>query len=301
MLRRLGFLSAALLTATTLTACSAEPVEADDPKPSTTTGSSAPSGAPGGAPDEGGLALADAIRKIPVAEEKRTGYERDAFKHWVDEDDDGCPTRQEVLLAEAVTAPEEGARCTLSGGSWTSYYDEAEVSDAKKLDIDHMVPLAEAWDSGAHDWTPERREAYANDLDAERSLVAVTAKTNRSKAGRLDRHEAPLEPQRGRDRAGSPPRTRRTVRRLDRRVRARHVVQGPIAPYVRRSWEAKGQGTPPKHPRVGGEHEKNGGQEDPVVGTPPRRRGCSDPPRVRSKRRAAQPPAGSFRRRSWKC
>ncbi|MEV7646114.1 HNH endonuclease family protein [Streptomyces rubiginosohelvolus] len=181
-LRRLGFLSAALLTAAALTACSAEPVEADDPKPSTTTGSTEPSGAPGGAPDKGGLALADAIRKIPVADEKRTGYERDSFKHWVDEDDDGCPTRQEVLLAEAVTAPEQGGRCTISGGSWLSYYDEAEVTDAKKLDIDHMVPLAEAWDSGAHDWTPERREAYANDLDAERSLVAVTAKTNRSKA-----------------------------------------------------------------------------------------------------------------------
>ncbi|MFJ3575945.1 MULTISPECIES: HNH endonuclease family protein [Streptomyces] len=180
-LRRLGFLSAALLTAATLAACSAEPVEADDPKPSA-TGSTAPSGAPGGAPDEDGLPLADAIKKIPVAEEKRTGYERDSFKHWVDEDDDGCPTRQEVLLTEAVTAPKQGARCTLTGGSWTSYYDEAEVTDARKLDIDHMVPLAEAWDSGAHDWTPERREAYANDLGSERSLVAVTAKTNRSKA-----------------------------------------------------------------------------------------------------------------------
>ncbi|MFB8067637.1 HNH endonuclease, partial [Streptomyces rubiginosohelvolus] len=148
-LRRLGFLSAALLTAATLTACSTEPVKADDPKPSP-TGTTAPSGAPGGAPDKGGLALADAIRKIPLAEEKRTGYERDSFKHWVDEDNDGCPTRQEVLLAEAVTAPEQGDRCTLSGGTWTSYYDEAEVTDAKKLDIDHMVPLAEAWDSGAH-------------------------------------------------------------------------------------------------------------------------------------------------------
>ncbi|MFE9367897.1 HNH endonuclease family protein [Streptomyces sp. NPDC006978] len=182
-LRRLGFLSAALLTAATLTACSAESVEGDDSKPSA-SGSTAPSGAPGGAPDGGGLSLADAIKRIPVAEEKRAGYERDSFKHWVDEDDDGCPTRQEVLIAEAVTAPQEGARCTLSGGGWLSYYDEVEVTDAKKLDIDHMVPLAEAWDSGAHDWTPERREAYANDLDAERSLVAVTAKTNRSKADR---------------------------------------------------------------------------------------------------------------------
>ncbi|WP_345984268.1 hypothetical protein [Streptomyces sp. DSS69] len=47
-----------------------------------------------------------------------------------------------------------------------------------------MVPLAEAWDSGAHDRTPERRDAYANEVDARSSLVAVTARTNRSKADR---------------------------------------------------------------------------------------------------------------------
>ncbi|WP_225995124.1 HNH endonuclease family protein [Streptomyces arboris] len=184
-LRRLGSLYAAVLTAAALTACSAEPVEADDAKPTATaSGSTEPSGAPGGTPEEAGLPLVEAIGSIPVAEEKRTGYERDSFRHWVDEDGDSCTTRAEVLLAEAVTAPEQGARCSLSGGSWLSYYDEVEVTDAKKLDIDHMVPLAEAWDSGAHAWTPERREAYANDLGADRSLVAVTAKTNRSKADR---------------------------------------------------------------------------------------------------------------------
>ncbi|MFJ2101445.1 HNH endonuclease family protein [Streptomyces anulatus] len=183
---RLGFLPAILLTtALALTACAAETIGADDPKPTATApGTTNPSGAPGGTPDEAGLPLPEAIGKIPVAEEKRTGYERDNFKHWVDEDDDSCTTRAEVLLAEAITAPEQGDRCSLSGGKWLSYYDESQVTDAKKLDIDHMVPLAEAWDSGAHDWTPERREAYANDLGTDRSLVAVTAKTNRSKADR---------------------------------------------------------------------------------------------------------------------
>ncbi|WP_191134347.1 HNH endonuclease family protein [Streptomyces sp. col6] len=169
-----------------MTACTTETTKADDSKPAATESSSSTSsslsGAPGGAPDGAGLPLADAIKKIPVAAEKRAGYERDSFKHWVDEDEDGCSTRQEVLIAEAVTAPKQGERCALTGGSWRSYYDEAEVTDARKLDIDHMVPLAEAFDSGAYDWTPERRQAYANDLSAERSLVAVTAKTNRSKA-----------------------------------------------------------------------------------------------------------------------
>ncbi|MFG1807851.1 HNH endonuclease family protein [Streptomyces sp. NPDC049040] len=46
----------------------------------------------------------------------------------------------------------------------------------------HVVPLAEAWDSGAYGWTPARRQDYANDLDWSRSLVAVTARTNRQKA-----------------------------------------------------------------------------------------------------------------------
>ncbi|CAL9674121.1 hypothetical protein SUDANB176_07636 (plasmid) [Streptomyces sp. enrichment culture] len=56
------------------------------------------------------------------------------------------------------------------------------VTSASGLDIDHMVPLAESWDSGASAWTAQRREAYANDQGADASLVAVTARSNRSKA-----------------------------------------------------------------------------------------------------------------------
>jgi len=56
------------------------------------------------------------------------------------------------------------------------------VTSASGLDIDHMVPLAESWDRGASAWTAQRREAYANDQGAAASLVAVTARSNRSKA-----------------------------------------------------------------------------------------------------------------------
>ncbi|MFK4196462.1 HNH endonuclease family protein [Streptomyces sp. NPDC033754] len=130
------------------------------------------------------LNLADAVEQIPLADESRTGYERTKFKHWNTGLDaaDGCNTRSEVLLAEATEAPTIAAGCKLSGGEWLSYYDGLEVNDPAKLDIDHMVPLAEAWDSGASAWTAARREAYANDQDAAASLVAVTARTNRSKA-----------------------------------------------------------------------------------------------------------------------
>ncbi|OSY38301.1 HNH endonuclease [Streptomyces platensis] len=128
------------------------------------------------------LSLHAGIEALPQAAEVRDGYERTKFKHWIDEDKDGCHTRAEVLLAEAVTEPTVGAGCKITGGTWRSYYDETTVAGPSGLDIDHMVPLAEAWDSGASQWTAARRQAYANDLGAERSLVAVTAKTNRSKA-----------------------------------------------------------------------------------------------------------------------
>ncbi|UQW99217.1 HNH endonuclease family protein [Streptomyces sp. RerS4] len=125
-----------------------------------------------------------AVTALPVAIEDRTGYRRTSFRHWNAGDlpADGCSTRQEVLLAEAVEYPEIGPGCVLSGGMWVSYYDEVSVTDPARLDIDHMVPLAEAWDSGASSWTAQRREAYANDQGQTASLVAVTARSNRSKA-----------------------------------------------------------------------------------------------------------------------
>ncbi|MFI0162105.1 HNH endonuclease family protein [Streptomyces albidoflavus] len=130
------------------------------------------------------LPIDAAVAALQSADESRTGYSRSAFKHWTagDNPTDGCNTRKEVLLAEAVTAPEVGSGCAITGGTWFSYYDEATVDGARGLDIDHMVPLAEAWDSGASAWTAARREAYANDQGQASSLVAVTARTNRSKS-----------------------------------------------------------------------------------------------------------------------
>ncbi|MFD5806717.1 HNH endonuclease family protein [Streptomyces sp. NPDC127020] len=130
------------------------------------------------------LSLTEAVAALPVAAESREGYDRDAFRHWNTGADptDGCNTRAEVLIAEAVEPPTVGPRCRLTGGSWFSYYDQVWVNSASNLDIDHMGPLAEAWDSGASTWSAQRREAYANDLGADASLVAVTARSNRSKS-----------------------------------------------------------------------------------------------------------------------
>jgi hypothetical protein len=118
---------------------------------------------------------------LPVATEVRTGYARDKFHLWIDADGDGCNTRNEVLIAEATSGPTIGASCTLTGGRWLSYYDGATWTLPSDVDIDHLVPLAEAWDSGARNWTAAQREAYANDLGDARDLVAVTDNVNQSK------------------------------------------------------------------------------------------------------------------------
>ena len=125
-------------------------------------------------------ARAESIQLV-VAADHTTGYNRALFKHWIDADKDGCNTRVEVLIDEAVTKPKVGSKCTLTGGKWLSAYDGVEVTSATKLDVDHMVPLAEAWRSGAWKWSSSQRQAYANDLSDSRALIAVTLSTNRSK------------------------------------------------------------------------------------------------------------------------
>ncbi|MDQ0780092.1 hypothetical protein QF026_008558 [Streptomyces aurantiacus] len=101
------------------------------------------------------------MQLLPAATESRHGYQRTSFKHWVDADQDSCHTRSEVLIAESQTKPTIEASCKVTAGEWYSYYDGVTLTVPGGLDIDHMVPLAEAWDSDAHSWTPARREAYA--------------------------------------------------------------------------------------------------------------------------------------------
>jgi hypothetical protein len=127
------------------------------------------------------LRLRAAVRSLPQAAETPAGYDRDLFKHWVDADGDCQDTREEVLVAES-RVPIEG--CTPSQGEWFSPYDHATWTVSSDVDIDHLVPLKEAWDSGARAWSDDRRERYANDLGDPRSLVAVTDNVNQSKGDR---------------------------------------------------------------------------------------------------------------------
>jgi len=135
---------------------------------------------PGGA----GRTLPELLAMLPVRPEDRLGYERSRFRLWIDADHDGCNTRQEVLIAEAIEPARVGIGCRLGGGRWQSPYDGIQTTNPSAFDIDHVVPLAEAWDSGASAWTPARRTAYANDLDVPWTLIAVSASSNRSKGDR---------------------------------------------------------------------------------------------------------------------
>ncbi|MGH8792376.1 MAG: HNH endonuclease family protein [Stackebrandtia sp.] len=127
------------------------------------------------------ISLHDAVDQLEVAAEEPDGYDRDKFPHWVADDRDGCNARYEVLIAEAVEPPTVGDGCELSGGKWFSYFDAVELTDTSDVSIDHFVPLAEAWRSGARDWSTEDRQRFANDLGDERTLVGVTISSNSSK------------------------------------------------------------------------------------------------------------------------
>jgi hypothetical protein len=120
------------------------------------------------------------LSQLPVATEHASGYKRSTFQLWVDVDHDRCDTRAEVLLSEAKRKPRRSATCALSGGRWVSAYDGKTFTRASGLDIDHVVPLAEAWRSGASSWTTAKRQSFANDLTRPQ-LIAVTDNVNQSK------------------------------------------------------------------------------------------------------------------------
>jgi hypothetical protein len=107
------------------------------------------------------------------------------FKHWVDADGDSCDTREEVLIAESTSRAQVDAYgCKVIEGDWLSPYDNAAHTNPSELHIDHMIPLKEAWRSGAWAWSAMKRQLFANDLTDARSLIAVTAGQNRSKSDR---------------------------------------------------------------------------------------------------------------------
>ncbi|MCM0622643.1 HNH endonuclease family protein [Nocardioides bruguierae] len=121
------------------------------------------------------------------------GYDRDAFgSAWADVDGNGCNQRDDVLLRDAVpgsttVAVQGSCDHDVLAGTWVDPYtgrrltfdDLKDPGQAQAIQIDHVVPLAEAWTSGAVDWSDERRRRYANDLGV---LLASDGPTNAAKS-----------------------------------------------------------------------------------------------------------------------
>jgi hypothetical protein len=117
---------------------------------------------------------------VETKEHVLTKYDRRNFPHWEKSlKYPGCNIRYEVLIDEGKGVSVSKG-CYVSG-KWVSYYDRETFTDPRKLDIDHMVPLHEAWKSGAYAWSAEKRKKYANDTHYPYTLVAVSAGSNRSK------------------------------------------------------------------------------------------------------------------------
>jgi hypothetical protein len=162
-----------------LTECARSSTTTTQPKNSTTTTllSTLPDAATGTSSSR------ELLASIPVQKENGVGYLRTLFPHWKDLDGDGCDTREEVLIRDSITkAQVDPFGCQVVAGDWVSPYDGGKWTDRGDIDIDHVVALKEAWDSGAWAWTTAQRTAFANDLTDPRTLLAVTDSVNQTKS-----------------------------------------------------------------------------------------------------------------------
>ncbi|MGW3209008.1 GmrSD restriction endonuclease domain-containing protein [Streptomyces sp. NPDC001135] len=113
-----------------------------------------------------------------AAPHSMAGYSRAKFPHWIIQYGT-CDTREVVLARDGQDVVQD-QQCRATSGAWVSAYDGKEFTSARQLDIDHIVPLANARRSGADEWDTTLRRKFANDL-IEPQLIAVSASSNRAK------------------------------------------------------------------------------------------------------------------------
>lgn len=133
-------------------------------------------------PAPAGTALAiDLLAYVRVENEHRGGYVRDLFGYPADFGH-SCDTRAEVLRRDSLVTPQiTRTGCTVISGEWRSPYDGLVLTTASQLQIDHVVALKEAWDSGAWAWNPAKRHAFANDIADPRTLRPASTASNQDK------------------------------------------------------------------------------------------------------------------------
>ena len=172
--------AAALLILTTTAGC--DPLPADQAG-SAGSGGSTTSGPSSGGSGSGGTTPSNKVAKAQLAKltiakaGSMKGYSREKFPHWRSTGSN-CDVRDSVLKRDGTKVKLSG--CNVVAGTWKSLYDGVILDSPTKIDIDHMVPLADAWRSGASAWTTDKRGDFANDLK-DPQLVAVSASSNRAK------------------------------------------------------------------------------------------------------------------------
>lgn len=175
---------AALITVAMVGACA--PYAADSPAGSASvTGDAA---RPPRSSAGGGSALAALGTLAVKGRAPRTGYDRALFgQAWADVDRNGCDTRNDVLRRD-LTADEikPGTHgCVVLAGTLRDPYTGTTIAFVRgqntsgRVQIDHVVPLSDAWQKGAQQWSPSQRKAFANDP---LNLLAVDGLTNQRKS-----------------------------------------------------------------------------------------------------------------------
>ena len=127
------------------------------------------------------------VPRLPIGLPREEGtYDRKHWGGWIDADRDCQNTRAEVLIDESLgpVGFTDGRECVVVSGRWLAPYTGIVIGSAGELDIDHMVPLANAHRSGGWAWTSQEKKNYANSQSFDGHLIAVTASANRSKGAR---------------------------------------------------------------------------------------------------------------------
>ncbi|AWU96398.1 HNH endonuclease family protein [Azospirillum ramasamyi] len=125
------------------------------------------------------------LDRIRVEPERRRGYERSDWPHWLALDGGCLNAREKVLIRDSLRPATLDAKgCSVKGGDWLDPYTGERFTDPQMVDIDHRVPLAEAYASGGFDWSRERRAAYANDTSDPLTLLVASREANRAKGSK---------------------------------------------------------------------------------------------------------------------
>jgi hypothetical protein len=129
--------------------------------------------------------VSQALQELEVSEPgSMSDYSRESFEHrsrandfgW-DAPQDSCDAREATLIRDGENV-EVGSGCKVTSGSWYDPYTDQTFTDPSDIDTDHVVPLANAYRSGAASWTDGERELYANDPEV---LLSVEDNANQSK------------------------------------------------------------------------------------------------------------------------